>query len=1302
MKHFTHPGRSINRILLSLGVITLLPGVMAAQEEESDNDTAAVFELNPFVVQSDNRGYIETNAVSGTSLNMAVRDLPMSLEVINNKFLTDLQATDLKEGLAYSAGVFTRSYTDNSGANQAGSAERSPSTVGSVNNPFTNTVSIRGFAVPNQQRFGFRIGGVAVGEGFSTVLGGLTDTVNTERLEVVRGPAALLYGVNVLSGVVNVIPKRPLGEFRGNAALSVGSDGFRRGEFDVTGPIIKDRIHYRFMTAQEERDHHTAFRSQEKEYYAGQLEFLFGRKLQILLEAQYGNFRQNGIGPQFFTDSFIGAAPSGNNVNNRDFRTPFYEQIQYGKEDYSYLFERDASDPNDVFYLPKTALYPSREDALPVMGDNYRVTGPDTYFDREEYNLMGLVTLQPLEGLNIELGGYFTHAEEERFTVNPAVFTNKERDLQPTPSDELPFPAFFRTNAARANLWVRQPEVYSILGGYPEGLPLTARSYGLDEAVGFSVTADDIPNLASLELLEDVTTGGLGEVFVVPDTQRRAQVPGTDWNTWNTKFARYYWIKTPTETDSLQLRGRAAYSFESGFPFLGEDSVKHTFIGGYQYTKDELSIVSGNPPPEDVITSGVLEPIPEIVDVSLGRFGEDPYLLRQSVFDMSPIRYNGEPVAIPGALNTSSANMGAPLTLYVNDGIIDDGEINGWNIARSGWRDVTVDQKGYYGIYQAQFLGDKATFYAGIRRDEYQVEEVEQIRALAGVPGITESRNSALTDLYYGMKSYATLPYLIGDASRPYTEDRWISELPDELNREIQREMELLREGIGAQGTYERLFEETQRFTTGSFGLSYRVFDPLSVYVMYSEGVFPNQGQRDGLDRPIPAEQTSSKELGFKFDLLDGRISGTISFYEIERENATWFFNAAPSPRRWVGGALGPSDVPEFQGQDFSSFDARSAISGDGPEAVSAESNWGKPSNPVDYQRYSYGIHKSFFIEAALKHLGYIPEDPLNGAINSSTLAAAGLAFVETTDVGVGGRFENAGLTEGYFWVDVSRDLEAGKHVNADGVDLGLMMQEAFDNALAAKEFDGWSIYWMDSERISPFGAGNNPSNRSGDLVTFSDQTRGLDGQIFFSLTDNYQVIFSFSYQNREIVGNGFNLAPLIDPQTGERIPGTKYDQWVFILGEENFTDPTDPTTFTGGGINGLDLSFVPEYNFSLWNKYEFSEGKLDGVGVALGIRYFGEAPTSIPIGGTDLRENAFPTPPTADRYTIDASLSYSWRMLGLNWRLSLKVNNLLDDTRKENRVTYENPFEPFDPQSRRSVTLLTPRTYRFSLSTRF
>ncbi|MEX0332001.1 MAG: TonB-dependent receptor [Puniceicoccaceae bacterium] len=1258
----------------------------AAQEGIEPPEEEEVFELSAFeVVTTNDRGYLSTNAVSGTSLNMAIRDIPMPLEVINQEFIEDLQATDLEEALDYSSGVFTQTFANGSGANAQGSAETSPSASVSVNNPFANSISIRGYSVPNQQRFGFRVGGFAVGEGFSVVLGGATDTLNARRLEVVRGPASLLYGVNVLSGIVNIMPKRPLSEPRANIGLSMGSHGFMRGTVDFTGPLIKNKLNYRIMGAYEERDHFTDFRGDRKEYLAGQVEWQINRTTRLLTEIQWADQLRNGIGPQYFRDTV-----GGSGTNNIDFRNKYGEFVQWGREDMSDLMDRDESDPDDVWLIRKTN--PMVPYSYGNLGDSYRISGPDTYFQREELNALVLLETRPLEGLSLELGGYYTKIDQEQFTIVTNSVTGSEASIRP--SDLVPFPII-----SQQNFWIRNPEVLDVLGltDVPDG-PIRSK-YGLDEAVGFSVTTDDIPYIFNPGSLLTVTSGGIGEVFAVPDRSLRAQLPDDPpYNTTNVKFARYNWIKTPTEAESIQLRLRAAYEFETGIPFINGGTIKHTIIGGYQYTKDDLMIVSGRPGVPDMVTQGQITKRPDSGAFTNGRLGDDPYLLRKSVFDYSPIYYNGEPIAIPGSLGTSIQDLGPLLDEYVNDGkVTHPDEIIGHNLARSGWRDVEAEYGGIYGIYQAQLFTDKLTFIAGARQDSYQVEETEQIRLLDGTPFIDPTKTGTQTDIYYGSQSLTTLPFLIS-GTEPYSQDKWFSVLPDNLNEEIEREMDLLLEGLGEQGTRSKLFEETQKFVTNTAGLSYRITEDLSMYVTYSEGVFPNQGLRDGNNNPIKAEQTTGKEIGFKFDFFDGKISGTVSFFQIERENATWNFRYAPSPRRWIGGRFGDSETEAYEKQSYGNFDAKSWVSGDGAEARVYEdfffSGYGQP-----YQQASYGVHEDFFKQAWRDFIGEEPPENLNIAIIEEL---TGINFLAANDFGVGGSQENLGEVDPYYFADVNRDLVAGKHINENGVDVGLMMQAAFDAALAAKEFDGFSIYYINNGRNGEFGAGNNPSNQTGALVTFKEETIGVDGQIIFSPTNNYQILLTYSHQQREVVGNGFDLAPLIDPVTGMKIVGTKYDSWVQVLGEENFSDPGDPTTFNGNGVNGLDLSFVPEWNVSLWNKYRFNEGPLEGLELAGGVKYYGEAPTSVPIGGTRLNENEFPTPPTPERFEFDASLSYRFTLMNQDCRIALKVNNLLDDRVDEAVVQYEDPDGPINPVYRRTRVYYGPRTYRLQFSMAF
>ena len=67
---------------------------------------------------------------------------------------------------------------------------------------------------------------------FSTV--NLNDV---ERIEIVRGPQSAVYGSDALAGVINIISKDHSDEFGGSLWGEAGSDSYRRGAIDLSGPV---------------------------------------------------------------------------------------------------------------------------------------------------------------------------------------------------------------------------------------------------------------------------------------------------------------------------------------------------------------------------------------------------------------------------------------------------------------------------------------------------------------------------------------------------------------------------------------------------------------------------------------------------------------------------------------------------------------------------------------------------------------------------------------------------------------------------------------------------------------------------------------------------------------------------------------------------------------------------------------------------------------------------------------------------------------------------------------------------------
>ncbi len=261
-------------------IVWLLTGTMLAGLAPAQDDDEEIIELSPFAVNtSEDSGYYASNAISGSRIDVRIQDLPLTIEVVTSEFIEDTGSSDLRESLRYSAGILLQSQND---------AYGSIDNFGGVNNPEGATgaksdtgFKIRGFVTDNTLRKGFRRQHT-------------TDTVNIDRVEVVRGPSALLYGVGNFGGVVNYLPKMPQEEFLVDLGVGYGSDGWRRGTLDVTGPLPLG-FGYRLTAAYEESDDWTELRTHEHFFVSPVLQWK-SERTKLTLDFEYGEAEDRGVG----------------------------------------------------------------------------------------------------------------------------------------------------------------------------------------------------------------------------------------------------------------------------------------------------------------------------------------------------------------------------------------------------------------------------------------------------------------------------------------------------------------------------------------------------------------------------------------------------------------------------------------------------------------------------------------------------------------------------------------------------------------------------------------------------------------------------------------------------------------------------------------------------------------------------------------------------------------------------------------------------------------------------------------------
>ncbi len=75
-----------------------------------------------------------------------------------------------------------------------------------------------------------------------------------ERIEVVKGPQSAYFGRATFAGAINVITRRPANEWQGRVRVEAGSFGTTDLGFGVEGPLLQDKLSFRFDASQYETD----------------------------------------------------------------------------------------------------------------------------------------------------------------------------------------------------------------------------------------------------------------------------------------------------------------------------------------------------------------------------------------------------------------------------------------------------------------------------------------------------------------------------------------------------------------------------------------------------------------------------------------------------------------------------------------------------------------------------------------------------------------------------------------------------------------------------------------------------------------------------------------------------------------------------------------------------------------------------------------------------------------------------------------------------------------------------------------
>ncbi|MEH2419759.1 MAG: TonB-dependent siderophore receptor [Nostoc sp.] len=210
------------------------------------------------VVTGEQDGYSVPDSTTATKTDTPQRDIPQSIQVIPQQVIKDQQIIRISDAVRNVSGV-----TITGGF------------AGLVDN-----YNIRGFSTYNNLRDGF------FSEGSFT----LTNPTNIERIEVLKGPASVLYGQFEPGGVVNYVTKKPLDYPYYSAEFTAGSFSTYRPSLDFSGPLNSDKsILYRLNVAYENSGSFVDFLNEKVFSIAPELTLKLGDATTLTFQYEYLN-----------------------------------------------------------------------------------------------------------------------------------------------------------------------------------------------------------------------------------------------------------------------------------------------------------------------------------------------------------------------------------------------------------------------------------------------------------------------------------------------------------------------------------------------------------------------------------------------------------------------------------------------------------------------------------------------------------------------------------------------------------------------------------------------------------------------------------------------------------------------------------------------------------------------------------------------------------------------------------------------------------------------------------------------------
>ncbi len=286
-------------VYLMVSALFAMPAIAA----DRDNSVLPEVAVIGAKAGGESNSYVAKKTKSATKTDTPIVETPQSISVIDRKELDDRNAQTLNEAVAYTAGV--------------------RSEVGGMDSR-ADSYSIRGIK-----------GGMEADAGISNLFqdglkvpaGGMWnratfDNFGLERVEVLKGPSAAVYGQITPGGMINLVSKRPTLNQVNEVRLQGGSFDQYKAAFDIGGSLADDQsLLFRLVGSFNDGGSQIKHNDLQRTYFAPSLLWQISDKTSLTLLAQYQ--RDKG-GSTFQFLPYYGTVAFNSVIGGRLKRDTFY------------------------------------------------------------------------------------------------------------------------------------------------------------------------------------------------------------------------------------------------------------------------------------------------------------------------------------------------------------------------------------------------------------------------------------------------------------------------------------------------------------------------------------------------------------------------------------------------------------------------------------------------------------------------------------------------------------------------------------------------------------------------------------------------------------------------------------------------------------------------------------------------------------------------------------------------------------------------------------------------------------------